>query len=327
LLDVFPAIGMRHLFFLVPVLALLFVLTTDYLGGKVAPPGPGMARAAGRVGVAAFVVVAGVLIGVAVSQQRRVDNARMQKLIDLFHSTQNDITFSYAPGFFVSKATLPGTKPYFQTDAGTQSPDAVIQALRRQAANATGGRIAILMRSSALESGDSQIGELIKEYGLQLIESVKAGNFTVLALRIPHAVVQPDVRTVDLTVPLPSTPIVSVRLDPTQFQQSTLSVGLMEVMDATGAHAIDPCGDRKLTLVRSLRIGHGSNCSFVVGNSTNAGWFAPSALRNLPASAAPRLLHVRMTGEFSGEIKIYVDQGHGFSNPIRKKVADSLVTQ
>ena len=324
LLDVFPAIGMRHLFFLVPVLALLFVLTTDYLG-RVWSSGRGIDRAAGRASVAVLVVLAGALIGFAVLQQRRADNARMQQLIDVFHSQQNDITFSYAPGFFISKATVPGQKPYFQVDAGTQSPGAVLQAIRKQAGNASGGRIGILTRSSALDSGSSQVGELIKAYGLQLIESATAGNYTVLALRIPHALAKPDVRTVDVTVPLPSSPIVSVRLDPTEFQQSTLTIGLMEVTDTSGAHAINPCADRKLTLVRSLRIGDGSSCSFVLGNSTNSGWIAPSALRNLPASAGPRLLHVRMTGEFSGEIKIYVDQGSGFSNPIRKKVADSLI--
>jgi hypothetical protein len=326
LLDVFPAIGMRHLFFLMPVMALLFVLSVGYLGSIARLyAGSGVALATGRILVATIAMLLGGLIALTVLQQRGAESARMQQLMDLFHSSRNDIVFSYAPGFFVSKMTVPGPEPYFMTDAGSEIPGAVIQAVRERAASAGGGRIALLMRTSALNSKDSQLDDLIRDYKLQLIESVDAGNHTVLAFHIPHGVAKSDVRTVDLTVPLPSTPILAVRLDPTQFRQSTLTVGVMEVTDASGKHVIDLCGDRKLTLVRSLRIGSDGKCSFVLGNSSNSGWFAPGELRNLPASAGPRLLHVRMTGEFSGEIRVYLDQGGGFSNPIRKKVADALV--
>jgi hypothetical protein len=327
LLDAFPAIGMRHLFFLVPVMALLFVLSVGYLGGMATRfvAGSGTALATGRILVALIAVLLGGLLATTVLQQRRAEHARMQQLMDVFHSPKNDIIFSYAPGFFVSKATISGQQPYFMTDSGPEIPGAVIHAVRERAASAGGGRIALLMRTSALNSRDSQLDDLIRDYGLQLIESVDAGNHTVLAFHIPHGVTRSDVRTVDLTVPLPSTPILAVRLDPTQFRQSTLTVGLMEVTDASGKRAIDLCGDRKLTLVRSLRIGSDGKCSFVLGNSSNSGWFAPGELRNLPASMGPRLLHVRMTGKFGSEIKVYLDQGGGFSNPIRMKVADALV--
>jgi hypothetical protein len=323
LFDVFPAIGMRHLFFMVPVMAFLFVLSIGYLSamaGQFAPAG-----ALGRISTAAVVMLFGGLVAFAVLQQRRESHLQMDQLTELFHSPKNDIIFSYAPGFFVSKATVPSQQPYFMTDAGSEIPGSVIQAIREKAAAATGGRIAILSRASTLGSDDSALSDVIKDYSLQLVESVEAGNHAVLVFHIPHGAIKSVVRTVDLTVQLPTTPIAAVRLDPTQFRQSTLTIGAMEMIDAGGRHPIDLCGDRKLTLVRSLRIGGANKCSFIMGNSSNAGWLAPGELHGLPASTGPRMLHIRMTGEFSGEIKVYVDEGAGYSNAIREKVADLVV--
>jgi hypothetical protein len=157
-----------------------------------------------------------------------------------------------------------------------------------------------------------------QDNGLRVLEQYSYNSFEAFAFEILPRDSAPKLETIENTIPLPAEGIVSVRLDPTPWLSTTVTIEEMSLTDQTGTHPIDVCADTKLQLVRSTRMGGDaeSGCNLVLGDSTNTGWIAPSSLRNLPAQAAPRTLHIRMTGEFADEFRVYVDVGQGYKNPI-----------
>ena len=106
--------------------------------------------------------------------------------------------------------------------------------------------------------------------------------------------------------------------------QASVIIDKLVYTDASGEHAVDVCGDRAMASMRTTRLGSGPGCTFVFGNGANGGWIGPSALKNLGASTAPRKLRVRMTGELTDEVHVYLDQGTGYSSPIRLKVEPAV---
>lgn len=321
LLNAFPTGGLRHLFFLIPALALLAVISTGYLVclASLALPG-GRMTTVGRMLASIAVMLLGGAMAVAVSQNRFAAEKEWNALFSLFHSPANDITFSFSPGFYVSPSLQPRPGHYFMVDAGNTVPGAVQQAVEKKAEDTDGGRIAILVKRESLDDAGSALNAFIAGNGLHLEQVARSGSFAALALTIPHRVVIREPREIEVTVDLPASAIVSVRLDPTQFTESSVTVESILLADAYGEHVIDVCSDAKLQMVRTVRVGDGSGCSLVLGNAANTGWFAPSALRNLAASTAPRKLHIRMTGELSDEFRVYFDVGAGYDSPVRIKV-------
>ena len=179
--------------------------------------------------------------------------------------------------------------------------------------------MAVLAKATELEKERSPIKQLIAELGLRHEKSVRHGRYVALALQIPHGVSIPT-RKVDVTITLPPEEIASVRIDPSRYRNAAITVDGLVLTDNAGVHAIDACADPQLKLMRSKRVDARGACSFVFGNGKNSGWFAPSRLRNLPATTEPRALRIRMTGELGGEIRVYLDLGQGYKTPIRVKL-------
>jgi hypothetical protein len=278
------------------------------------------ARGAAAVGLAVVAIAFAAVVGLAALRERGQAEAAQARLLAAFHSEANDVTLAFAPGFFISPGTLPGPRRYFMIDSGDQVPAPAVQAVREKAA-AGGGRMAVLLRSRALESG--AIASFIAQQHLDVQDMLQSGPFAVLVLGIPAGKSDVALTTVETTVDVPAGAVLSVRLDPTAFAKVPVTIDELALADASGTHPIDLCADARLQLVRSVRLGEtAEGCSFIMGNEANAGWLAPTQLRNLPAAAGPRRLKLRMSGELSDEIRFYFDTGSGYHSPLRLKTQD-----
>lgn len=316
--DAFPLGGLRHTFFLIPPLALLAVVSTAYLVHLVSAVAGQWTRTSARVLGSIAVLVLGGFVAVVVSQDRAAADERWRALFAVFHSPANDITFSFSPGFYISSSLQPAPKSYFMIDAGKNVPGAVRDAVRRQS-EAGGGRMAVLVRKDAVSDARSGLNAFIAENRLHVEQIARSGAFAALALTIPKDLPARASREIEFNIELPRSAIASVRLDPTQLTQAKVAVESIVLSEADGKHVIDVCSDTKLQMVRTVRVDAdaGSGCTLVLGNATNAGWIAPSALRNLGPSADKRGLQVRMRGEFSDEFRIYFDLGNGYNSSVR----------
>lgn len=310
LLDAFPQPSLRHLFFLFPAIGLLGAAALTYLAWFAVHVlrVPAWARDAAIGVVAVAVLGVACVLATQIARFRSADHAAHEAMFAVLRDPGNDIVFSYSPGFFVSADVVGAPGRYFMTNAGDDIPGPVEAAVRASASSGGGGRIAVLMPTK--NSGG--LGTLVEDYDLRLVEVAKAGRFEAIVFDIPHGDSIVERRTVDFSVALPASAIRSIRLDPTEFPGSTIAIEQIVLVGPDGERPIDLCADRQLQLVRSLRLGAGDGCRFIVGDADNTGWLAPSGLRNLPASAAPRRLYVRMTGEFGDLIRVYVDVGAGY---------------
>jgi hypothetical protein len=322
LLDLYPAAGLRHEFFLIPAVALLAVISMAYLGyvgGLLARhrlDGPADAlRAAGVLAMVAF----GGLLAKADYEHMHADAEQYRKLLAIVHSPDNDIVVSWQTEFYVSPETMPNHPLYIQVDRGAGFPPVVAHEIEIMGRKAPGSRFAVLTRAWALNADEgAALWKFAKDHGLRVIDQYSYKTFAALAFEIQPRDSAPKLETVEATIPLPAEGIVSVRLDPTPWLNSTITIDELSLTDQAGLHPIDVCADKKLQLVRSVRLGGSAatGCNLVLGDSANTGWIGPSSLRNLPAQAAPRTLHIRMTGEFADQFRVYVDVGQGYKKPI-----------
>jgi hypothetical protein len=323
LADAFPAGGLRHVFFLIPALGLLAVISCAYLVHLIASAlqkRPFLLG--GRLVAALMVVIVGTLLVFTISKERRAEQQDWESLFGILRSPANDLVFSFSPGFFISSKLQPDPAHFFMTDAGSEIPGVVQQAVRAKAREPEGGRMAVLVLSNELEDSDSAINKFISKYALRLAQVARSGPYSAIVLGIPHGSVERKPESIDVTIELPDSAIASVRLDPTQFTRTPVTVDEVVLGDASGVHPIDVCGDRKLTMVRTIRIGSAGGCTLLLGNDTNTGWIAPSALRNLAPSKSPRWLRIRMTGDFNDEFKVYFDVGDGYRSAERIRIGD-----
>lgn len=319
LLDAFPMGSLRHMFFLIPALGLLAALSLAYLALLPGMPSGKTVVAGTRVAATACVVAFGLLLAMGLSHERKVAAGEQQALLAVLNAPGNDVTLAFEPGFYLSDTMLPATTRYFFTGSRRGIPEELLHAVHEVAGRPSGGRMAILVRVKELEKERSPIKRLIAELGLRQERSARHGRYVALALQIPHGVSLPT-RRADVTVALPPEGIASVRIDPSRYRNAAVTIDGLALTDNAGVHAIDACADPQLKLMRSKRVDARAACSFDFGNGKNSGWFAPSRLRNLPATTEPRALRIRMTGELGSEIRVYLDLGQGYKTPIRVKL-------
>ncbi len=331
LLDAFPKISLRHLFFVITAPALLVSLALAYLGVLCAQAARRAEAdwtipASRALGLAAIVALGGALALAAV-EQRKLEARKYQEMLSILHSPANGIVFSWAPGFYFANATLPASAQFFGMDRGENIPGALEKAIRQRQA-AGGGRMAILTGdavSAATGAGETPLARFVHRFDLKIERQAEYGGYEVLSARIPGRQERgaEDVRTISAAVDLPDGPIASIRLDPTPFLQSPVTIDELTYVDGKGSRAVDVCGDRALASMRTIRLGNREKCTFVFGDQANSGWIGPSALKNLGADPARRRLQLRMTGEFGDEVLIYLDTGKGYGSPIRVRPTPS----
>lgn len=325
LLNAFPVGGLRHLFFIIPPLALLSVFSTAYLVHlAIRMPGlnRGFLRGAAATVASLAVLLAGGVIATVVAKDRIADRHDWDALFALFHSPANDIALSFSPGFFVSPRLYPGPGRYFMSNAGSELPRDFVQAVNELVDAGDGGRVAVLARPRALADPASALNAFIIKEGLDIEQTARAGAFVALELAVPQGSAGSDrMREVAFEVDLPVSPIVSVRFNPTGALQARVLVESVVLVDAEGEHPVDICADAALQLVRTLRSAHEGKCLLLIGDGSNTGWIAPSALRNLGPASHSRKLRVRMSGEFGREFLVYFDVGEGYRSPVRIDIA------
>ncbi|QSX79665.1 hypothetical protein [Agrilutibacter solisilvae] len=291
LVDAFPVGSLRHLFFLLGVPALLAVLSLGYLGQRLgavarAVAGPWPVRAARVAGLLALVAL-GVGLAQAGSTQRRVEADKYARLLEILHAPDNNVVYVWSPGFYFAGATLPGQARFLDLGRGG-SQDQLRQALKALQ-DQGGGRLAVFTSEATV--GDPALARLVGDFGLRIERQADYGSYEAISFRVPDRAQRAATvsRTVELTVPLPASPIVSVRLDPSQRTQASVTIEQLVFTDASGPHPVDVCGDRGMASMRTTRLGSGPGCTFVFGNGANAGWIGPSALKNLGHLDRPAL--------------------------------------
>lgn len=126
------------------------------------------------------------------------------------------------------------------------------------------------------------------------------------------AVSAAPVRTFDV----PQLPIASVRIQPTGTSEGKVAFSQLVLVQDGQETQIDLCGDRRLQLVRSRKIGRQADgsCMIEFGNQAGGGWIAPSQLRSLEAVNGPRQLQIAAAGELTSAFRVYFDVGKGYSS-------------
>lgn len=321
----FPLIGLRHLFMIITLPALLAVLALAYLGHVLRmhlnDRASDLATGVGRFAVGLAVLGVGVALSLAMTTQRRLESIKYEAIQAVLQSAGNDIVFSWAPGFYYADATLVHAPEFFQVDRGSSLPGGLAQAIREEQLSPDGGTIAILTTSSMIGVA-SPVSRLMDDYGLRIEDKASYGQYEALALRIPlQRGREPVKKAIDITVDLPAVDIVSVRFDPTDHLQGEVAVDSIVYIDSAGEHLVNVCDDRELASMRTtLDKGEDGSCNLILGNDENTGWIAPSSLENLDADTASRQVRIRMTGELGNEFLVYVDTGAGYVSPIRVKL-------
>jgi len=322
LFDAFPIGKVRYVFFLLPTLAFLAVLSLGYCAWALERRAPAAARG---IAVAASIgLLALAALGLrTLVQDRAAAEKRQHALLSALTATRNHAVVNWDPGFFLPPALLPDGTSYFHVGADRRLPAGLVPSVAKLPA-APLRRVAFFSRNGRLLEPSGTLVAPLRRFseltGYQLEERVDGGSFQVLVFA-PAA--EAGRRAVDAALDLPPVATASIRIQPAGFADANIAFTRLALEWASGETLdIDLCGDRRLQLVRTRKLQRTRDgaCLLRFGNADGPGWMVPTALRTLPAGP-PRRLHIEAEGDLGPVVNIYLDIGRGYGSK------DMLVVQ